>query len=263
MEVLFIVFLFIFGLIFGSFFNVVGLRVPKEEPFANDRSRCPACRKELAWYELIPVISFMLQGGKCRSCKSKISLLYPTVELFTGILFVLCYMQLGFQLELLTALLFISMLMIIFVSDIRYMLIPNKILLFFLPAFIILRIIIPLEPWWSSVAGALAGSGIIFVIILLSRGGMGAGDMKLFFLLGIVLGTKKVLLAFFFACLFGAVIGIILMLLKIIRRKQPVPFGPYIVAAAVISYFYGEQIIHWYFWNFNKILYLFLPFPIV
>src|SRR5699024_11733347 len=127
----------------------------------------------------------------------------------------LSYLKIGFEVELITALLLMSILMIILVSDITYMLIPNKVLLFFLPLFIMMRIIQPLEPWWS----ALIGGGIAFlllaIIILVSKGGMGAGDMKLFGLLGIVLGLSKVLLTFFLSCLLGAVIGMCLLFFKI------------------------------------------------
>src|SRR5699024_4736589 len=127
-----------------------------------------------------------------------------------------------------------------------YMLIPNKLLLFFLPIFIILRIIEPLTPWHSSITGAIVGFVLLAFIIIASKGGMGAGDMKLFGVLGLVLGLKKVLLTFFLASLFGALLGGVLILLKIINRKQAIPFGPYIVLAALISYFYGDDIISLY-----------------
>src|SRR5690625_201676 len=166
LEFAMIFFIFVFGITLGSFFNVVGLRVPKKIPFANDRSYCPSCRKQLAWYELIPVLSFFLQQGKCRNCQQNISLIYPIIELLTGLLFVLSYLRIGFELELVTALLLISMLMIIFVSDMTYMLIPNKVLLFFLPLFVIMRIIQPLEPWWSAAVGGVIAFLLVAVIIL-------------------------------------------------------------------------------------------------
>ncbi|WP_341457156.1 A24 family peptidase [Oceanobacillus zhaokaii] len=148
--------------------------------------------------------------------------------------------------ELITALLLVSMLMIILVSDVTYMVIQNKVLLFFLPLLIITRLIQPLDPWWSPIVGAIVIALILAIIILVSRGGMGAGDMKLFAVLGVVLGVEKVLLAFFLSCLLGAIIGMLLMVFKIIKRKQPVPFGPYIVLAALIAYFYGDLLIDWY-----------------
>lgn len=246
MNIAILLFFFFLGLIFGSFFNVVGLRLPKNQPFANNRSICPHCRHPLAWYELIPVLSYIIQQGKCRHCKWKISIIYPAIELATGGLFVLSYVTIGFNLELITALLLISMLVIIFVSDLKYMLIPNKVLLFFLPLFIVMRIYQPLVPWWSSIAGALVGFFLIAMVILVSRGGMGAGDMKLFGVLGIVLGVQKVLLTLFLSCLLGTIISVILLLFKLIERKQAVAFGPYIAAAALGAYFYGDGIIDWY-----------------
>lgn len=247
MDIIFAVLFFVFGLIFGSFFNVVGLRVPKNQTFSNDRSLCPQCRHMLSWYELIPVLSYVLQQGKCTHCRGRISPVYPVIELTTGFLFVFSYAMIGLQLELITALLLVSMLVIILVSDIKYMLIPNKVLLFFLPLFIIMRIVQPLDPWWAAFAGGLIGFTIIAVIILVSRGGMGAGDMKLFGVLGVVLGIEKVLLAFFLSCIIGALIGVLLLLFKIIDRRQQVPFGPYIVVAALLTYFYGDSLLNWYF----------------
>lgn len=238
---------FLLGLIFGSFFNVIGLRLPQNIPFSNDRSACPHCSTQLSWYENIPLLSFLLQVGKCRHCKRRISFIYPAVEMFTGGLFAVSYIQFGLEWELLTALLLVSMLMIVLVADIAYMLIPNKVLLFFLPLLIGMRIIVPLDPWWSPLAGGLIGVAVVALIILVSRGGMGAGDMKLFGVLGIVLGTEKLLLAFFLSCTIGALIGLVLLVGKLIDRKQPVPFGPYIVVAALISFFYGEELIRFYF----------------
>ena len=113
LEVMMTIFFFLFGITLGSFFNVVGLRVPKKMPFAYDRSFCPSCHKQLSWFELIPVFSFILQRGKCRTCQQKISLIYPIIELLTGLLFVLCYLMIGIELELIIALLLISMLMIV------------------------------------------------------------------------------------------------------------------------------------------------------
>ncbi|MGP4108311.1 prepilin peptidase [Virgibacillus sp. L01] len=247
MDILLITFFFLLGLIFGSFFNVVGLRLPENIPFANDRSICPNCSHQLSWYENIPVISFVIQGAKCSHCQKKISFIYPVIELSTGILFALSYSLVGINLEIITALLLVSMLMIILVSDITYMLIPNRVLLFFLPLLIIIRIVQPLDPWWSSILGGIIGITLLALIIIISSGGMGAGDMKLFGILGIILGIDKVLLAFFLSCMIGAIIGMLLLILKVIDRKQPVPFGPYIVVATLITYFYGERLVNWYF----------------
>ncbi|WP_163971633.1 prepilin peptidase [Oceanobacillus halotolerans] len=250
MNVTMIAIFFLFGLIFGSFFNVIGLRVPENKPFANDRSACPHCGHTLAWYELIPVLSYIFQLGKCKHCYTKISFLYPAIEVLTGFLFMFSFMKFGFDMELVIALLLVSMLVILLVTDITYMLIPNKILLFFLPLFVFMRVIVPLDPWWSPIVGASIGFVIIMVVILVSRGGMGAGDMKLFTVLGVVLGTENILLAFFLSCMIGAVIGVVLLVVGAIDRKQPVPFGPYIVVATLVTYFYGDLLRNWYVTTF-------------
>src|SRR5690606_20217658 len=158
--------------VFGSFFNVVGLRTKKEKLFEKKRSYCPNCRQSLSAKELIPIFSYLFQGGRCRQCKQRISPLYPTMEFFTGFLFAYSYTHLGFQMELLTALLMVSMFMILMVTDLKFMLIPNRILLFFLPLFAVLRVIVPLNPWWSAWIGGLVGFSIVVLIIFLSVVGM-------------------------------------------------------------------------------------------
>ncbi|WP_407269608.1 prepilin peptidase [Radiobacillus sp. PE A8.2] len=246
MQSFYILYFFITGIIFGSFYNVVGIRVPNKQLFESQRSYCPHCNHTLKWYELIPVFSFIFQRGKCRSCHKPISILYPAIELFTGILFMYSYIHFGFSKELVVSLLFMSLLAIIVVTDLRYMLIPDKILLFFLPLLVIARIWVPLTPWWSSIVGAVIGVVLLALIIIVSRGGMGGGDMKLFGLLGIVLGHKYVLLAFFLSTLYGTVLSILLIAFGLIERKKPVPFGPFIVLGTITTYFFGDTLINWY-----------------
>ncbi|KGP73882.1 prepilin peptidase [Pontibacillus yanchengensis] len=238
--------LFILGLILGSFYNVIGLRVPKSEGFFTSRSSCPYCGKSLKWFELIPVVSFFLQRGECRSCNKSISILYPFVEVCTSFLFVSSLYVFGWSIELIVSLLFISLSMIIFVSDIKYMVIPDSVLLFFLPFFLVLRIFNPLQPWYDSILGAIVGVVLLAIIIIISKGGMGAGDMKFFGLIGIVLGVKKTLLSFFLSTLTGAVVSGILLGVGIIERNNPIPFGPYIIVGAIMAHFFGDEIIHWY-----------------
>lgn len=246
MTIYFIVVFFIFGTVFGSFFNVVGLRVPKGILFSSDRSYCPTCKHPLRALELIPILSYLFQGGKCRHCKSRISFIYPFIEFSTGLLFAYAFIHFGLTLELITAIFLISMLTILFVTDISYMLIPNKVLIFFLPFFLIMRILSPLDPWYDALIGAIVGFVVLSGIILVSKGGMGGGDMKLFTLLGLVLGWKGTLLTLFLAALLGVLVGGMIILIQKADRKQPIPFGPYIIVAALLSYFYGEQIISMY-----------------
>lgn len=246
MEIVYSIFIALFGLILGSFYNVVGLRVPKGESIVNPPSHCTACNRRLTAFELIPVFSYVIQGGKCKGCGAKVSPIYCVTEIATAVLFVISYLKFGFTAELAVALLFMSLLLIIVVSDLAYMLIPNKILLFFLPLLIIARIFSPLDPWWDSLLGAVIGFGILLLIAVISKGGMGGGDIKLFFLIGLVLGTVYTLLTLFLASLIGMVVGIIVLKVRGQGRKTPIPFGPSIALGAVIAYFYGADLIDWY-----------------
>lgn len=239
-------FFFIYGLVFGSFYNVVGLRVPKKESIVSPPSHCTVCDRRLTAIDLIPVFSYVFLRGKCRGCGTKISVIYPLMELVTGVLFALSFYYLGFSIELAVALLFISMLVIITVSDIAYMLIPNKILLPFGISIALLRIVSPLAPWWDSFLGATVGFLVLLLIAIVSKGGMGGGDIKLFFVIGLVLGTKLALFTLFLAALIGSIVGIIHLRRTRQGRKTPIPFGPSIAAAAVISYFYGNLLVGWY-----------------
>lgn len=240
------IYLFVLGLILGSFFNVVGLSVPVNNTFANRRSACPSCGRKLAFSELIPVISYMVQDGKCRGCKARISPLYPLVEMLTGVLFASAPIFLGWSDELWIGWTVISLFMIILVSDVAYMLIPDKILLFFMVIFMILRVSYPLSPWWDSIVGASVGFSLLLLIAVVSKGGMGGGDIKLFAVIGFVLGTKIVLLSFLFASFYGAFFGIIGMLTGILKKKTLIPFGPYIVFGTLTAYFWGDSLLHWY-----------------
>ncbi|GEM00595.1 leader peptidase (prepilin peptidase) / N-methyltransferase [Halolactibacillus halophilus] len=247
MTIFYSITFFIFGLVLGSFYNVVGLRVPKNNFLSNDRSYCPTCHKQLSAIELIPVVSYVSQRGKCRGCGAKISAMYPLIELLTGVGFLFSYLVYGLTMEAVIAVVAVSLSVIIIVTDLTYFLIPNKILLFFFPLIVILRFIEPLDPWYSSLVGALIGFGLIFVVILLSQGGMGAGDMKYFFVLGYLFGIGGVLLIFLLSTLYGTLINIVLLLRGKVTRKTKVPFGPYISMAALTVIFFGESILTWYF----------------
>ena len=247
MAIFYSITFFVFGLVLGSFYNVVGLRVPKKNFLSNDRSYCPTCHKQLSAIELIPVISYLIQRGKCRGCGTEISAMYPLIELLTGVGFLFSYLVYGLTMETVIAVVAVSLSVIIIVTDLTYFLIPNNILLFFLPLIIVLRFVEPLDPWYSSPIGALVGFGLIFVVILLSQGGMGAGDMKYFFVLGYLFGISGVLLIFLLSTLYGTLINIVLLMRGKVTRKSKVPFGPYISMAALTVLFAGDAILDWYF----------------
>ncbi|MGM9931443.1 prepilin peptidase [Pradoshia sp.] len=241
--------IFLAGLILGSFYNVAGLRIPAKESIVMPRSACPSCGHTLAPLELVPVISYLVLKGNCRKCGKRISPLYPIIELMTGLLFAAAPLLLGWSMELIIAWALISLMVIIFVSDIMYMLIPNKILLFFTIVFLLLRIFIPLDPWWDPLAGGLAGFMIPFFIAVISKGGMGGGDIKLFSLVGFAIGLKGVLLSFIFATLLGAIFGVAGLIAGLVKRGEPMPFGPFIAAGTISAYFFGQDVLDWY-WRF-------------
>jgi len=246
LETVYILIFFIYGLLFGSFFNVVGLRVPKGKSIVAPPSHCPSCNRRLGTLDLIPFFSYLFLKGKCRGCGSAISPIYPAMELLTGILFAFAYVKIGFSIELAVALLFVSLLVIITVSDIAYMLIPDKVLLVFGVLLAVVRIFSPLQPWWDSVTGAVFSFLLLLAVAILSKGGMGGGDIKLFFVIGIVLGFLHSLLTLFIAAFIGAIVGLYIVKKTGKGRKTPIPFGPSIAAAAVIVYFYGNEIVGWY-----------------
>ncbi|TWT09018.1 A24 family peptidase [Planomicrobium sp. CPCC 101079] len=246
MTITYAFFFFIFGLVFGSFFNVVGLRVPKKESIAYPPSHCTKCNRQLTAIDLVPVLSFLFLRGKCRTCGSEIHWVYPLMEFITGALFTLSFLHFGFTPELVIALLFVSLLVIITVSDIAYMLIPDRVLLPFAALLLVLRFVIQLDSWWDSLLGAVIGFSLLFLIAVVSKGGMGGGDIKLFLAIGLVVGTVGTLMTLFFASVIGAVAGIIQLRVTNKGRKTPVPFGPSIAVGALIVYFYGINILDWY-----------------
>ncbi|WP_199256922.1 prepilin peptidase [Heyndrickxia camelliae] len=252
MNGIIITFLTVFGLILGSFFNVVGIRVPKKESIMFPGSHCPACKHRLKWFELIPIFSYLFLKGRCHSCGIRISFLYPFVEMVTSFLFLLSYFKFGLSVQLLFALLLVSLMVIIFVTDIVYMLIPDRILIIFSILFTILRILYPMQPWWNPYVGAIIAFLLLLIIAVISKGAMGGGDIKLFFVVGLALGVKGVFTTFILSTFLGAIFGIILMIIGFSKRKA-IPFGPFIGVGAIISLLYSDSIISLYL-NFFKIV---------
>ncbi|NYE07808.1 prepilin signal peptidase PulO-like enzyme (type II secretory pathway) [Bacillus niacini] len=164
----------------------------------------------------------------------------------TGILFMLAPIILGWSTELVIAWTLISLMVIVFVSDIHYMLIPDKVLIVFTFIFLVERWFIPLSPWWDSLAGAAVGFTLLLAIAFISKGGIGGGDIKLYAVIGLALGIKLVLISFFLATFFGAVFGLLGMLVGKVKKGKPMPFGPYIALGTITAYFYGENILEWY-----------------
>jgi leader peptidase (prepilin peptidase)/N-methyltransferase len=168
------------------------------------------------------------------------------MELATGILFALTYLIFGFNSRLILGLLLISLIVPVTVSDIEYKRIPNRILFFFSPLFLIYRLFFPLNPFYMSGIGAVIAFILVLIIILISKGGMGVGDLKYFTLFGFIFGLYHFLLLFFLSTLFGSIGGLITMKINRLGRKSRIAFGPYIGLAALTVFFVGEPLIDWY-----------------
>lgn len=245
MEILLYIYIFLMGLFFGSFYNVVGMRVPKQESLMGF-SHCDSCGKKLNFLELFPVLGYILIKGKCNQCGMKISIKYPLMELLTALLFVFFFYKYGTDVvEYIVIVLFISMMVIITVSDIYYQEVPDVILIIFLPIMFILRIVSPIEYWYDGIIGGILGFGFLYLIALygklrFKKDAMGGGDIKLYAIVGLFLGYMNVFLSLFFA----AVIAIIYT--STFKKKDYIPFVPFIFAGALLSYVFGSYIIDWY-----------------
>lgn len=237
------------GLLFGSFFNVVGLRLPLRQSIVYPPSHCPGCQRRLGPYDLIPIFSYVMVKGKCRYCQEKISPLYPMVEGTTGILFLLAYEKFGWSIQLLFVLLFIAMLMIITVSDLVYQIIPDKVLLPFFLFFLGYILFVHLPHIWVHFIGMILGFLIFYLLAVISRGGMGGGDIKLYTVAGLALGYPLLFVSILLSTVTGSLFGLGLMLIKKEGRKSTIPFGPFIAAGSLISIFWGEALLQWY-WGF-------------
>lgn len=249
MEWLYGTLFFVYGLVFGSFFNVVGLRVPLKESIVRPPSHCPNCNTRLTALDLLPVVSYVFIGGTCRHCKTPISPIYPAMELATGALYLWAYVHFGWSMELVVALLFASLLVIITVSDFAYMLIPDRVLLPFGVVLAVLRFVVPLDPMWEAYVASALGFVLLLGVAILSeklfqKEGMGGGDIKLYAVIGLVLGIGNTVLSIFVA----AVIGIFAAVLapRIRKGNGEMPFGPSIALAAWLCYLYGHYAIDWY-----------------
>lgn len=245
------IFIFVFGLAIGSFLDCLVYRLNKKKKiwkeFLTGRSYCSKCKHQLAWFENIPLFSFIFLRGKCRWCHSPIGWHYPLVELATGIITVLVVFQrwpdglsckelLGGVFYLLIAYALIA----IFLSDLRYWTIPDQITY---PALIISFIFIFLNKDYLNIfVGLVSAAFFIFLVLITKEKGMGWGDVKLAGLMGLFLGFPRLVVALYLAFLTGAVVGVILILLGKKKFKSEIPFGPFLVGAAFIALFWGERI---------------------
>jgi len=237
MEILNIIFIFIVGTIFGSFYNVVGYRTPKGKSIISPPSHCPNCNHKLKALDLIPILSYLIGKGKCRYCNKKISLFYPFFETLTGILFVLTYISFGFNINIIIPITFISMLIIVIISDYKFMIIPDSILLTF-SLIIIVEILLIYGPiiLLKHLLSAILAFLTMWALkklgdFLFKKESMGGGDIKLLGTFGLVIGYPMAILSIFLA-------SIIALPPSIITLKDNddhiIPFGPFLAIAAII-----------------------------
>ena len=242
----------IFGALVGSFLNVCIVRLPKEESIVTPGSHCPQCNKPIKFYDNIPLISYLVLGGKCRYCNKPISLQYPLIEGITALSSFLLFVKFGATLTYLFYFSFISALIVITVIDLYHQIIPDVISIPGIGVGLLGSLIIRYITFPNSLIGVLVGGGSLFLVATLyqwffKREGMGGGDVKLLAMIGGFLGWKSVILTILLSSFIGSIVGIVIMLLKGKDFKYAIPFGPFLSLGAVISLFYGEALISWYF----------------
>src|SRR3989344_1404069 len=248
MTFLFYFFIFFLGLVVGSFLNCVICRLERGESFLKGRSYCPRCKHQLSWPDLIPVFSFIILRGRCRYCSQKISWQYPLVEIAAGLLFILEFWKFGFVLDFGFWILISCFLVVIFVYDLKHYLIPDKVVFPAIAIALLWALLAPGKQQPGVIYSAAAAAGFFASVVLISRGKwMGVGDIKLAFLMGLIFGFPDIVAALFLAFFFGAIMGMGLIMLGKKKLKSEVPFGPFLVAGTLLSLFWGETALDWYF----------------
>ena len=236
--------IFLYGIVIGSFLNVCIYRIPKKENIVTTRSHCMSCGHQLKWYELLPLLSFVVQKGKCRECGAKLSVQYPLIEGLNGVLYVITFYINGPTIDSLLYCLLISALLALSVIDERTHEIPIGFNIFILCLGIIMTVL-HYDDWLNHVIGFFAVSVFIEIIIIVTRGrGMGGGDMKLMATAGLMLGWKEIILAFVLGCILGAIIHVLRM--KVKGAERVLAFGPYLSSGILISVWFGAPLITWY-----------------
>ena len=263
--------IFVFGLLIGSFLNVVIYRLPREESIVFPNSHCPNCNMAIKFYDNIPVLSYTILGGRCRGCQVRISPIYPAVELLVAVLYLMVYLKDGRTIALAGDILFVSIIVPLVFIDLEHQLLLDSLTYPGLALMVIMRMLDPAvviaslpsgrfglynSPDWvlsllGSLLGAVAGGGSLWLVRevyfrLRKVEGMGLGDVKMMLMVGAYLGWQLTVLTVFVASLLGAIIGIAVMLARGGTMKMKLPFGVFLGPAAVIALFGGQRFITWY-----------------
>jgi len=239
MDNFLIIWFFILGSVFGSFFGVVGSRLPKKESIISPGSHCTYCKHVLKWYELIPIFSYIIQKGKCRNCKKKLSIFYPLIELACGLLFSLSFFCFGLSKELLIALIIVSFFIIVIVSDVTYLIIPDEVTLFFSILVIVIKLtLFGIKEFLFSILSGILLFCLMYCIMMLGnkifkKETLGGADVKLMFFVGLILTPSLGIFNIFLSSCLALPISLILL---IKNKNNVIPFGPFILLGLLFIY---------------------------
>lgn len=240
----------VLGLAVGSFLNVCIYRIPLEQSLASPPSRCPNCGRSLRWFDNIPVISWLMLGGKCRNCRTKISVQYPVVELTTAVLFLVVVWLTPPGPVLAARLIFVCLLVVLFGIDLEHQLLPNVLTLPGIAIGLLFSLVGP-PGWQSAVIGVLVGGGVLYAIaatyyLVRREEGLGMGDVKMLAMIGAFLGWQAVLVTLVLSSFTGALVGIGLMAFQRGDMKLALPFGTFLALGALAAMLVGEPLVVWY-----------------
>lgn len=237
----------ILGLIIGSFLNVVIFRIDDLKSIINTRSHCQKCQKIIAWYDLVPFLSFFILRARCRNCGEKISIQYPLVEGFTGLLFAFLYLMYGLSLSLFFYLVIFSILLVVFVYDLKTQTVPEILVWTALAIAFVFGWYFNAYGFINMLLGGLVGGGFLWLLVYISKEKwMGWGDVKIGLILGLLTGYPNAIFALFFAFILGSIVGLILILFKGKTLKTAIPFAPFLIFSILFTLTYGQFAITWY-----------------
>ena len=243
-TIFFSIIIFLYGIIIGSFLNVCIYRIPKKENIVTTRSHCMSCGYQLRGYDLIPLFSWLALGGRCRKCKAKISVQYPTIEALNGVFYLIVFLRYGVSIETLLYCLMASALLALSVIDFRTFEIPLGFNVF-IAVLGLVRVLTDLTNWREYAVGFFAVSTVLYIIYVLTKGrGIGGGDIKLMAASGLLLGWKCNILAFLLGCIIGSVIHLLRM--RFTNAERVLALGPYLSIGIYISALWGTRLIDWY-----------------
>lgn len=249
---------FLFGAVIGSFLNVCIYRLPRGESVAWPSSHCPSCQQPIAWYDNIPMVSFLVLGGQCRRCAAPISWRYPVVELANAVGYALLVWRFGLGWPTLAYAVLFSALLVVTAIDLVHFIIPNVITIpGILVGLVAAATILPVGIW-NALLGVLIGGGVLWLLALVSpyvfgKEGMGGGDIKLLAMIGAFLGWKPTVLTIMIGSIAGSVVGLTLIGLKMMQRDQYIPFGPFLALGAVLALFFYQDLMDWYWGLLSEI----------